>query len=133
MIPIELILIGQYAQVQSGQRTELHKLAYAGNNTKIGIILSGAAPGELRVLLNGDERQACIAGTLHKILDVQQEHGFTPLIDATSNENHTASAETVRLLLDAGATPGIVDNEGYTAAHWAAACDNLEALKVTCC
>jgi len=61
---------------------------------------------------------------------VQQEHGFTPLIDATSNENHTASAETVRLLLDAGAMPGIVDNEGYTAAHWAAACNNLEALKL---
>eukprot|EP00656_Telonema_subtile_P004115 TRINITY_DN11870_c0_g1_i2.p1 TRINITY_DN11870_c0_g1~~TRINITY_DN11870_c0_g1_i2.p1 ORF type:complete len:1069 (+),score=245.15 TRINITY_DN11870_c0_g1_i2:82-3288(+) len=99
-------------QVSSGHRSELHRLAYAGDNEKITALLAAAAPE----MLQGQ-------------LDAQQEHGFTALIDATSNEDHEVSGATVAILLEKGATVDIADLEGFTAAHWAAACNNLPALQ----
>ena len=40
------------------------------------------------------------------------------------------SAKTMRVLLEHGANATVADEDGYTALHWAAACDNEVAVAV---
>lgn len=100
-------------QTASKQRTELHNLVLEGNSERIKVLIDG---------YTGPGKQA--------ILDAQEEHGYTPLIDASSLEEEEKALEIVGLLIDKGVTLALKDKQGYTAVHWAAACGHNKALKL---
>ena len=58
------------------------------------------------------------------------EQGFTLLMEAVALETLDDSAKTMRVLLEHGANAAVADEDGYTALHWAAACDNEVAVAV---
>ena len=58
------------------------------------------------------------------------EQGFTLLMEAVALEKLEDSATTMRVLLKYGANASAADEDGYTALHWAAACDNEVAVSI---
>ena len=101
-------------QTHSKQRTELHNLVLESSVEKVKELLIS--------FKSGPGRQA--------MLDVQEEHGYTPLIDATSLKDQEESAEMVKVLIEAKVSVDIQDRQGYTAVHWSAACGNDATLQI---
>ena len=93
------------ANVRSLKRTPLHEVVCAGD-----------VAGATAVLEEG-----------HSI-DMQEEHGFTPLHNAAALTNGEARVGLVNLLLRYGADLQRRDNEGYTCLHWAAACGHADVI-----
>ena len=58
------------------------------------------------------------------------EQGFTLLMEAVALEKLEDSAKTMRVLLEHGANAVVADEDGYTALHWVAACDNEVAVGI---
>lgn len=58
------------------------------------------------------------------------EQGFTLLMEAVALEKLEDSAKTMRVLLKHGANASAADEDGYSALHWAAACDNEVAVSI---
>ena len=60
-------------------------------------------------------------------VDVCEEHGWTPLIQAVALP-HDSGVPIARVLLDKGADPAIFDKNGFSTMHWAAACGNVGCI-----
>jgi acetoin utilization deacetylase AcuC-like enzyme len=87
-------------------------------------VQEGDAPGA-QVLL-----EAAPAAAKKEWANTVDEQGFTLLMEAVALENLENSAETMRVLLHNGANASVADEDGYTALHWAAACDNEVAVSI---
>ncbi len=85
------------ANVKSMHKTELHAAVCAGQVDKAKALLAGG----------------------HAI-DPQEEHGFTPLHNASALDKPAPRQALVALLLSHSADTILADNEGYTCLHWAA-------------
>ena len=81
--------------------------AVATNGTKLAVINSAAASGDIEVV------KLILAAGANP--NAQQEGGYTALHAAAMRRNH----EMIRALLDAGADPSTASNEGKTAAEYA--------------
>ena len=60
-------------------------------------------------------------------VDVCEEHGWTPLIQAVALP-HDSGVPIARILLANGADPAIYDKNGFSTMHWAAACGNAGCI-----
>ena len=94
------------ANVRSMHRTELHAAVCAGN---IALATSLLEEGHA--------------------VDPQEEHGFTPLHNASALDKSDVRAALVRLLLTYSADVLRGDNEGFSCLHWAAACGHADVLE----
>lgn len=59
-------------------------------------------------------------------IDAQDRHGLTPLIRFSASGNDKA----VKLLLNYGANPNVLDGQGWTACMWATRNDHINTLKL---
>ena len=61
-------------------------------------------------------------------IDVQEEHGYTPIMSASALRDADTGLLMARKLLEHGANIMLADNEGFTCFHWAAAIGNVRTL-----
>jgi hypothetical protein len=87
-------------------------------------VQEGDAPGA-QVLL-----EAAPPAAKKEWANTVDEQGFTLLMEAVALEKLEDSAKTMRVLLKHGANASVADEDGYTALHWAAACDNEVAVAI---
>lgn len=92
----------------------------------------------LRAALSDVMRVLAVAGArgrdaLDAVLNAQYEHGYTSLIAASALPDDLASVAIVKLLLEAGASVNLADNEGFTPLHWAAACGGTARVEALLC
>ena len=59
-------------------------------------------------------------GTLGVVINRRNVEGYSPLMNASALMSETDSVDLMTLLLEAGADVRAVDNDGFTALHWAA-------------
>lgn len=64
------------------------------------------------------------------LIDRQDEHGFTPLMNAAASKNDRVAADMARLLLKHNADTSLRDIDGFSCLHWAAACGNSDTIKL---
>lgn len=62
-------------------------------------------------------------------VDVQEENGWTPLIQAVAL-GADSGVEVARVLLDHKAKVGICGKDGFSTMHWAAACGNVGCIEL---
>lgn len=87
-------------------------------------VQEGDAPGAQALL------QAAPTAAKKEWANTVDEQGFTLLMEAVALEKLEDSAKTMRVLLNYGANASVADEDGYTALHWAAACDNEVAVSI---
>lgn len=83
-------------------------------------------PSFADVILSEDTRLVQEALRYNPEINVIDEYGFTPLIEAAITDN----ADCVNLLLKAGADVSLKDMTGNTALHWAAENNNVTMAKL---
>ena len=94
------------ANVRSMHRTELHAAVCSGNVSEATRLLEGGHP-----------------------VDPQEEHGFTPLMNACALERQPEPRKKlVALLLAHNADTCRSDKEGYSCLHWASACGAKDCI-----
>lgn len=62
-------------------------------------------------------------------IDAQEEHGYTPLMNAVVLELASVSLAITQLLVEAGASLQITDKEGFSVLHWAAVGNHVSVLE----
>ena len=96
------------ANVRSIQQTDLHKAVSVGDVVAAEAALRSNAAHGLR----------------------RDEHGWTPLHNATALPNAEARKALVAVLLGHSVEVNAADNAGYTCLHWAAACGHTDVLEL---
>ena len=94
------------ANTRSAVRTDLHRSVSAGDIEAATSALAADA----------------------SLVDVQEEHGWTPLHNAAALPDAEKRASLADLLLSHRADVSRTDNDGYTPLHWAAACGAAELV-----
>ena len=64
------------------------------------------------------------------LLNLQEEHGWTPLHNAAALPDASVRLQLAQLLVQRKADLLRADLEGYTCLHWAAACGHLDVLEL---
>lgn len=88
------------------------------------LIHVAASSGKFEILKNLLDR----CSNLEKVVNLKDDHGFTPLINATISESN----ESMKHLLSLGADVNARNKDGASAAHFAAGDGNVSRLQILC-
>ena len=77
-----------------------------------------------------DALAAALATGHGRDVDVQDDHGWSPLMNAAAVDDEILGPQLVALLLDHSASVNLRDRSGY-ALHWAVAVDSTRAMRIT--
>jgi ankyrin len=99
------------------EQLKLRDLVQAGDSARAGEIMRAAPAGGA-------------VNTRRLWANTTDEQGFTLLMEAVALSEVENSAVVIKVLLEHGANVRASDEDGYTALHWAAACDNQVAVPV---